>query len=102
MKRLIGPALLLVLAFSASGCGALSGLFGQNDDTVLPGAREDAIPGRSQFPEPGDTGLAQASPSQDQATAPAPDVVAPPPCPKADTKCQDAATSTDGTFSDGQ
>jgi hypothetical protein len=37
-------------ALALTGCGALNSLTGQTDNTVLPGQREDAIPGRSSFP----------------------------------------------------
>lgn len=42
----VGCAALLL-----SGCGTLNSLTGQTDNTVLPGQREDAIPGRASFPE---------------------------------------------------
>lgn len=44
-----------------SGCGTLNSLTGQTDNTVLPGQREDAIPGRTKFPERQD--VAVGSPS---------------------------------------
>ena len=44
-----------------SGCSTLNSLTGQTDNTVLPGQREDAIPGRGKFPERQD--VAVGSPS---------------------------------------
>ena len=35
-----------------SGCSYVDRLTGETDNTVLPGAREDAVPGRAQFPDP--------------------------------------------------
>jgi outer membrane biogenesis lipoprotein LolB len=56
-KILFAAAATALLA----GCGALNNLTGQTDNTVLPGQREDAIPGRTQFPERQD--VAVGSPS---------------------------------------
>jgi hypothetical protein len=56
-KILIAAAAAALLA----GCGTLNSLTGQTDNTVLPGQREDAIPGRTQFPERQD--VAVGSPS---------------------------------------
>ncbi len=56
-KLLVAAAATALLA----GCGTLNSLTGQTDNTVLPGQREDAIPGRSQFPEKQD--VAVGSPS---------------------------------------
>ena len=55
--------LLLAAAAAAllSGCSTLNSLTGQTDNTVLPGQREDAIPGRAKFPERQD--VAVSSPS---------------------------------------
>jgi hypothetical protein len=104
MKKLTPAILLLALALPLSGCGKL---FGGVDDTVLPGAREDAIPGQTKFPAPGDdagidtagNGAADAPPATTDAQAPAVD------CSlkknAADPACADAS-SGDGTFSDGQ
>lgn len=108
MKKLTPAILLLALALPLSGCGKL---FGGVDDTVLPGAREDAIPGQTSFPAPGDDGgvdttgkgtadaPADAPPATADAQAPAVD------CSlkknAADPACADTS-SGDGTFSDGQ
>ena len=55
--------LLLAAATAAllSGCGTLNKLTGQTDNTVLPGQREDAIPGRSKFPEKQDVAVGSGS-----------------------------------------
>ncbi len=47
-------ARLLLAACALSlltGCSYVNSLTGQTDNTVLPGAREDAIPGRPSFPQ---------------------------------------------------
>ena len=97
--------LLIALAFAAAGCGA--GV----DDTVLPGPREDAIPGQSVFPAPGEDKLQKATGSGGTQTAEgAPeDIAVEPICPdpndKSDPNCaaeDTTASGTDGTFSDGQ
>jgi len=102
MKRTTKIALLLSLAVGIGGCGA--GV----DDTVLPGTREDAIPGQSVFPAPGDEKLSRpASTTDNQQAEPAPEEIAAEPlCPdpndKADPNCAPETSSGDGTFSDGQ
>lgn len=102
MKLTAKIALLLLLAAGISGCGA--GV----DDTVLPGAREDAIPGQSVFPAPGDEKLSRPASTADGKTdEPAPEEIAAEPlCPdpndKADPNCAPETSSGDGTFSDGQ
>ncbi len=57
-RILVAVAALTVLA----GCSTINNLTGQTDNTVLPGQREDAIPGRSQFPERNDVETASTSP----------------------------------------
>jgi hypothetical protein len=44
MKRLTTLVLLVALGFSAMGCSSLKKLTGQQDDSVLPGQREDILP----------------------------------------------------------
>jgi hypothetical protein len=101
MIRLRTMAVLGLIALSLAGCGSVGNLLGTGvDDTVLPGAREDAIPGRSQFPEAGDPSTLQpagtagapppASPAEPVTTA----------CDPADPACQ--PPSGDDTFSDPQ
>ncbi len=81
--------------FLLSGCGTLNSLTGQTDNTVLPGQREDAIPGRTQFPEKQDVAVGSSSgasgTSDNSETYCAPD----------DPACKPPGTSGD-TFSDPQ
>jgi hypothetical protein len=56
-KILFAAAATALLA----GCGTLNSLTGQTDNTVLPGQREDAIPGRAQFPEKQDVAVGSGS-----------------------------------------
>ena len=96
---------LVVLALGLAGCGALDKLTGAGmDNTVLPGQREDAIPGRTQFPDTSDPGVTRAGSSGMDAPPPSTE---PPPsapesadCPIDDPACQPA--SGDDTFSDPQ
>lgn len=88
--------ILLLAGLALSGCGTIDKLTGQTDDTVLPGQREDAVPGRAQFPAPSDSAPQPAAPPVETADAPpAPD------CPADDPACDPMAPS-DGTFSDPQ
>jgi hypothetical protein len=88
--------LLATLTAMLAGCGAIDRLTGQTDNTVLPGKREDAIPGRSQFPDTPDpvaTGASQPAeqaPPADSGTGCQPD----------DPACQ--PPSGNDTFSDPQ
>ena len=54
----------LLFAISAvallTGCSSVNNLLGKNDNTVLPGQREDAIPGRTKFPEKQDVAVGSA------------------------------------------
>ena len=62
--RAMANILFAVSAMAAlSGCSTLNSLTGQTDNTVLPGQREDAIPGRAQFPEKQDVAQRTASTS---------------------------------------
>lgn len=99
-KVLIATA-LVVAAFSVAGCSYVDKLTGSTDDTVLPGTREDAIPGKSQFPDatdqatieqPGSSTTAQTG-TGETATVPEPA------CKVGDPDC---APPEDGTFSDPQ
>jgi hypothetical protein len=78
-----------------SGCSTINSLTGQTDNTVLPGQREDAIPGRAQFPEKSDVATGSRTASDPSgagaATYCAPD----------DPACKPPA-STGDTFSDPQ
>ena len=98
-KALALGAVLLLLG----GCSAVNSLTGQTDDTVLPGQREDAIPGRAQFPDrpdplvkPSSTAQQQAAPPDATATTDVDDGA----CTADDPNCQPA--SNDGVFSDPQ
>jgi len=46
-----------------TGCSYVNSLTGQTDNTVLPGKREDAIPGRPTFPDKPDTQVGSTSPA---------------------------------------
>jgi hypothetical protein len=76
-----------------SGCSSVNNLLGQTDNTVLPGQREDAIPGRPSFPEKKDVavGSSGTTGSGTSGTYCAPD----------DPACKPPATSGD-TFKDPQ
>ena len=79
-----------------SGCGTLNSLTGQTDNTVLPGQREDAIPGRTKFPEKQDVAVGSgagtaAGAAMNDETNCAPD----------DPACKPPGSSGD-TFSDPQ
>ena len=100
MGRLTVATALALAAFSIAGCSYIDRLTGSSDNTVLPGTREDAIPGKSQFPDASDTVVIEqpgGNPAQtttgETATAKAP------PCKAGDPKCKQPA---DGTFSDPQ
>jgi len=97
MKHALAIALI---AAALASCSAIDRLTGQNDNTVLPGTREDAIPGQASFPtEPAGGQTAAGDPAAPQAeTAAAPEE--PPACPADDPNCKPPADA--GTFSDGQ
>jgi predicted small secreted protein len=49
MRRIKLPVALLALSLVLPGCSSVKNLFGAgNDDTVLPGQREDVLPPESQ------------------------------------------------------
>jgi len=52
--RKIALFVLIAASLSVAGCSSINKLTGQTDDTVLPGQREDAIPGKPTFPAPGE------------------------------------------------
>lgn len=102
MGKLLAATVLVLVAFSATGCSYVDKLTGSTDDTVLPGSREDAIPGKSQFPDatdqatieqPGSSTTAQTGTGETAATPE-------PACKAGDPDC--APPSEDGTFSDPQ
>ena len=94
---------LMVLCVAAgllAGCSAIDRLTGQTDNTVLPGSREEAIPGRPSFPEKRD--VAASAPQSATANEP----VAGPGetetyCGPDDPSCKPPATTGD-TFKDPQ
>ena len=79
------------------GCSTFNSLTGQTDDTVLPGQREDAIPGRAQFPE---SSAATSSASAPETALPESADTPQPACQPEDPACKPA--SGDDTFSDPQ
>ena len=79
------------------GCSTFNSLTGQTDDTVLPGQREDAIPGRAQFPE---SSAATSSASAPESAPQEPADTPQPACQPEDPACKTA--SGDDTFSDPQ
>ena len=56
-RVLLAAAALSLLA----GCSTFNSLTGQTDNTVLPGKREEAIPGRAQFPEKQDVAVGSST-----------------------------------------
>ena len=89
--------ILGAIAAMLGGCSTLNSLTGQTDDTVLPGQREEAIPGRAQFPERADVPQETASGQTGQSSAG--DTTAST-CPAGDPSC--APPTGDDTFSDPQ
>ena len=94
-----------LVALALSGCSLFNGV----DDTVLPGKREDAIPGQSSFPAPGDNSSVRTAGQPASTGDASPDVASSgPDCSdpknKSDPACApaDSTASSDGTFSDGQ
>lgn len=88
------PARLLLAASVLTlltGCSYIDTLTGQTDNTVLPGKREDAIPGRATFPDKPDTQVVTSSPASSSGTG----------CAADDPGCK-PPTSTNDTFKDPQ
>jgi hypothetical protein len=90
--KLLAAACATVLL---SACSTLNSLTGQTDNTVLPGQREDAIPGRAQFPEKQE--VAVGAPSGSTKTASNSETY----CAPNDPACKPPG-STGDTFSDPQ
>lgn len=90
------PRLLLVAGAMTllSGCSYVDTVTGQTNNKVLPGQREDAIPGRPSFPEKPDADVARA-PSQPASTGTASG------CTANDPACKPPTTTND-TFKDPQ
>ena len=96
MRRVVIP---LLIGLMLSGCSYMDRLTGETDNSVLPGAREDAVPGRAQFPDPSERtqtagGAGTSGPPADSGT-----VSAEPGCPPEDPSC--GAASGD-VFADPQ
>lgn len=99
-SRVLLAATALVML---SGCSTMNNLLGETNNTVLPGQREDAIPGRPSFPEkrdvavggPGSSGTAASASTSSGA------VTDESYCAPEDPECRPPATTGD-TFSDPQ
>ena len=84
-----------------AGCSTFNSLTGQVDNTVLPGQREEAIPGRSQFPEKQDVATASKQGEISEPPSTASTGVPEPACQPGDAACAPPQTADD-TFSDPQ
>ena len=96
-KRLALAGLAAVLL---AGCSTINSLTGQTDNTILPGKREDAIPGKPQFPDKPDPTVAKA-PADTGAAGDAADTSNVADCAPGDKTCQPPTTTGD-TFKDPQ
>lgn len=93
MRRIARLVLAACALSLLTGCSYVNSLTGQTDNTVLPGKREDAIPGRTSFPQKQDVQTGSTT---------SPSSAAPPPgCAAGDPDCQ-PPSSTGDTFSDPQ
>ena len=95
------PRLLLAAGVMTllSGCTYLDTMTGQTNNTVLPGTREDAIPGRPSFPDKPDPKIGTAAqPAGSGSTAMG---NTQPGCTTDDPGCKPPATTND-TFKDPQ
>ena len=99
MRKFIIATALVLASFSAAGCSYIDRLTGSTDNTVLPGTREDAIPGKSQFPDPAERATVE-QPGGATQTATGDTLTTPEPACKAGDP--DCAQPEDGTFSDPQ
>ena len=93
MRPLARLVLVAAAAALLSGCSYVNSLTGQTDNTVLPGQREDAIPGRASFPDKPDVNVGSTSKAADSGQGTA--------CPPGDKSCNPPATTAD-TFKDPQ
>jgi hypothetical protein len=108
MKMMRNMLVLGVAAAMLGGCSTLNSLTGQTDNTVLPGKREEAIPGRAQFPDTQDSSVtastgAPVEQGPDETPPPAAEGTAPATqsaCAPDDPAC--APASGDDAFSDPQ
>jgi len=111
MKAPLTVILTIAALLPLSACSMLDKMTKQTDDTVLPGPREDAVPGRTQYPAQGEqpakttTATTAEAPADAQATdAQSADAQATDekkPCAADDPECLPPLTDGD-TFSDGQ
>lgn len=95
---------LALAAFAAallSGCSTINSLTGQIDNTVLPGQREDAVPGRTQFPDKPDTNVGTAAPEGSATSSGSTEGNAEVYCAPDDPSCKPPTTTGD-TFKDPQ
>jgi len=99
MRKLIVATALILASFSAAGCSYIDRLTGSTDNTVLPGTREDAIPGKSQFPDASEQATVEQPGSTTQTAAGDTATTPNPTCKAGDPDC---AQPEDGTFSDPQ
>ena len=100
MGRLIIATAVVLASLSIAGCSYIDRLTGGTDNTVLPGAREDAIPGKSQFPDASDTAAIEQPGSKTAQTGTGGTATtAAPACKTGDPNCKQPS---DGTFSDPQ
>lgn len=88
-RLLIAAGLLTLLG----GCSYVDKVTGQTNDKVLPGQREEAIPGRPSFPEKADPNVGQASEPAGTGSASG--------CTANDPACKTPSTTND-TFKDPQ
>lgn len=93
-------ALAAAAAVLLSGCSTINSLTGEVDNTVLPGKREDAVPGKTQFPDKPDMNVGTA-PSDTGAAGDAADMGADAYCAPDDKTCKPPTTTGD-TFKDPQ
>ncbi|MBC8036904.1 MAG: hypothetical protein H7X89_06785 [Rhizobiales bacterium] len=102
MQRLIVATALALATFSVGGCSYIDRLTGTTDNSVLPGAREDAIPGKTQFPDASDTATVEQPGSTTTQTTTGTGETATAPEPACKTGDPGCTQSVDGTFSDPQ
>jgi len=89
-RLLLAAGVLTLLA----GCSTIDTFTGQTNNKVLPGTREDAIPGRTSFPEKPDPNVGVASKSTTPGSTGSG-------CAENDPGCK-PPTSTNDTFKDPQ
>ncbi|MFO1133118.1 MAG: hypothetical protein U1E16_14040 [Hyphomicrobiales bacterium] len=93
MRLIPGMLLAAGVVTLLSGCSYVDTMTGQTNNKVLPGQREDAIPGRPSFPEKPDADVQRASQPAGTNTATG--------CTANDPACKPPTTTND-TFKDPQ